>query len=149
MPPKNSRKIYKPHSVYHIFNRGAFKIPIYRDKNDFEYFYTILWQEQQAKDVQVNVESVLENHFHLQILQKNDRDIQKFMTSVATRYALHFCKKYDHSGYVFQGRYNAVLLSGMKRVRENTVYILDNPKNAGLQRWPYVGRFSAWRENFL
>jgi putative transposase len=149
MPAKNRQKIYLPNATYHIYNRGAFKMEIYKEKADYEYFYSLLWQEQRSKDVVINVESVLPNHFHLQFFQRYPRDIQKFMTSLSTRYALYFCKKYDHSGYVFQGSYKAVLKMGLNKIRENTEYILNNPKEAGLEPWPYVGRFSKWRENYL
>lgn len=149
MPSINIVKKYRPNSTYHIYNRGAFKTPIYRDKQDYEFFYTLLWQEQKHVGVRINVESLMENHLHLQIFQKNPRDMQKFMTSLTIRYALYFRKKYDHSGRIFQGTYKASLLKGIKRIKENTIYILDNPKEAGIDSWPYVGRFSAWRENFL
>jgi putative transposase len=149
MPTINSQKIYRSKGTYHIYNRGAFKMPIFKEQKDYEFFYLLLYQEKNRYGIQINVEALLPNHFHLQIFQKNRRDIQKFMKSVGIRYSFYFRKKYSHSGRIFQGCYKASLLMGLKKIRENTFYILDNPKAAHLRQWNYCGKFTDWRENFL
>jgi len=149
MPATDIKKVFLPNATYHIYNRGAFKKDVYKDKNDFEYFYTLLLQEQKAHAIQINVECLIPNHLHLQVSQKNPYDMTSFMRSLMTRYCMYFCNKYNHSGHVFQGIYKASLLLGEKRIQENTLYILKNPINAGYDYWPYVGRFWKWREKFL
>ena len=54
---------------------------------------------------------LMPNHFHFFIKQKSAHSIDKFMSSLCTRYTMYFNKKYKRVGSLFQGVYKAVLIS--------------------------------------
>lgn len=54
--------------------------------------------------------SLMPNHFHLFIKQKNALSIDKFMQSLATRYTMYFNRKHKRVGSLFQAVYKAVLV---------------------------------------
>ena len=60
---------------------------------------------------------LMPNHFHLELKQKNKKEIESFMRSLITKYSKYFNKKYERVGPLFQGRYKAVLIN-------NTEYLL-------------------------
>lgn len=79
---------------------------------------------------------LMPNHFHLCIKQSDQRAIDHFMRSLATKYAMYFNKKYDRVGSLFQGRYKAVLVETEEQFMYLTKYIHRNP----LDLAPYKDR---------
>jgi len=140
MPARFLKKIYLPNSYYHVYNRGAFKIEIFREDQDFIYFLACLREVGMRINISITVYTVMPNHFHLQVHQRASSDMVLLMQSALTRYGMYFSRKYDHSGKVFQGAYKAVLLTSEEKIRENEKYILANPSRAGLKNWLYVGK---------
>jgi len=140
MPAVNAQKIYRANSYYHIYNRGAHKAPIFFNDEDYCYFGLILQKMAQKYPVYIRAFSVLPNHYHLLLFQQNPETIVAFMKSVALFYARYLRERYGHSGCVFQGVYKAALKRGEKQIREAEAYVLNNPAEAGLENWPYVGK---------
>lgn len=54
--------------------------------------------------------SLMPNHFHFFIKQKEPLSIDKFMQSLATRYTMYFNRKHHRIGFLYQDVYKAVLL---------------------------------------
>jgi len=71
---------------------------------------------------------LMPNHFHFLIEQVSDRDINKFMQSVVTRYSMYFNKKYNRVGKLFQGHYKAVLINDENYLLHLSRYIHLNPR---------------------
>lgn len=70
---------------------------------------------------------LMPNHFHLCIKQTEKRDMDHFMRSLSTKYAMYFNKKYERVGSLFQGRYKAVLIETEEQFTYLTKYIHRNP----------------------
>jgi putative transposase len=71
---------------------------------------------------------LMPNHFHLEIRQKNQTDMEDFMRSLITKYSKYFNKRYDRVGPLFQGRYNAVLITNERYLLHLGRYIHLNPQ---------------------
>ncbi len=71
---------------------------------------------------------LMPNHFHLEIKQKNKSDMEDFMRSLITKYSKYFNKRYDRVGPLFQGRYNAVLITNERYLLHLGRYIHLNPQ---------------------
>lgn len=71
---------------------------------------------------------LMPNHFHLEIRQKNINDMENFMRSLITKYSKYFNKRYDRVGPLFQGRYNAVLITNERYLLHLGRYIHLNPQ---------------------
>lgn len=66
---------------------------------------------------------LMPNHFHFLIKQKNAREINKFMNSLATRYAMYFNRKYKRVGSLYQDTYKAVFVSSNEQLLHLSRYI--------------------------
>lgn len=103
MPIKN-RKLY-PGAVYHVFDRGVAKQPIFFDDEDRAVFIQILDELYLAYNFIVHAYCLMGNHFHL-LIQTFDPNLPELMQRFMGRYVKHFNPKYERPGYLYQGRYN-------------------------------------------
>lgn len=151
MPAKNTIKIYRENSIYHIYNRGVEKRKIFLDEQDYKVFLTCLKQylsnpETEPKRQTLQGETLqyhrsknyfeeiellsfclMPNHIHLLIKQKNKDSIKKFTQSIFTRYSIYFNRKYKRSGPLFQGVYKATNVINKDYLLDLTRYIHKNP----------------------
>src|SRR5262245_29643574 len=94
---------------YHIFNRGVNRMQLFFDRKDYGFFKSKLIRYSKENQVCVLAHCLMPNHFHLLLhVQESavEAALTKMMHRLQTSYALYFNKRYDHSGYVFQGRYS-------------------------------------------
>lgn len=70
---------------------------------------------------------LMPNHFHLELKQKNKKEIESFMRSLITKYSKYFNKKYERVGPLFQGRYKAILVQNTEYLLYLSKYIHRNP----------------------
>ena len=86
-----------------------------------------------AGEIDLRAYCLMPNPFHLLIKQKNERGIEKFMRSLATRYAQYFNHRHDKRvGGLFQDTYKAVLVETEEQLLHLTRYIHRNPIQKGL-----------------
>ena len=150
MPSRNIIKTYIEGGYYHIYNRGVEKRDIFLDENDCKIFlhYIKLYLSpieeilkaypdnvrirrftklNLAKEVDLFCFSLMPNHFHFLVKQKNKDGIIKFMRRLMTSYVMHFNKKNNRVGTLLQGRYKAVNVDKDEYLLHLTRYIHLNP----------------------
>lgn len=147
MPAKNALKTYAESSYYHIYNRGVNKGLIFPDNHDYKTFLFYLkiylspakLQGEYLKvppshklknysdQIKLFAYCLMPNHFHLLIRQANAYDINFFMRSLTSKYAMYFNRKYKRVGPLFQGVYKAVLVESEQQLLYLTKYIHRNP----------------------
>lgn len=72
----------------------------------------------------------MDNHYHFLFwLDKNPICIKNFMQNVFTSYSVHFNKKYDRVGPLFQSRYKASHVNNDPYLSHISRYIHLNPSN--------------------
>ncbi|MCI0611736.1 transposase [bacterium] len=79
---------------------------LFVDKQDYGFF--VSRSRRYAKEFQVDLLSycIMPNHYHFLVkVGTSDNALTKMMQGLQTSYAQYFNKRYRHSGYVFQGRY--------------------------------------------
>ena len=70
--------------------------------------------------------SLMPNHFHFLIKQRNVESMDRFMSSISTRYAMYFNRKYKRVGSLYQGVYKAVLVETDEQLLQLSRYIHRN-----------------------
>jgi len=161
--------------IYHVFNRGVEKRHIYLDNQDYlrfihnlyefndrspvinaRYYFNsktrqvesnlLMQSRHPTKDlVDVMVFTLMPNHFHLLIRQKQKGGITKFMQKVCTGYTMYFNKKYKRVGGLFQGRFKSVLVSRKEHFIYLPYYIHSNPLALNINH----ANTTDWRANML
>lgn len=150
MPAKNIVKSFIPNGYYHIYNRGVEKRDIFLDKQDCvvfqRYLKLYLGNPQEVKNIQIprvqvflqnNMHdeidllsfSLMPNHIHLQLKQKNTDSISRFMKRLTTSYVMYFNRKYKRVGALFQNVYKAAYIPNELYLLHLSRYIHLNPQN--------------------
>lgn len=154
MPHKHSRKIYIENGHYHIYNRGVEKRTIFEDDQDFRVFLKLIKHYLSPKtsdskhpledlknitltrpqpltnlhkEVDLLAYCLMPNHFHLLIKQTTRDGMPKFLQRLSSTYSMYFNKRYKRVGYLFQGRYKAVLITQDSYLLHLSRYIHLNP----------------------
>lgn len=149
----------EPHSLdsfVHVTKRGTRGLPIVRDEADKRRFVRLLYYaNDQYRDyfweanafglgefgrpahwpvqeplVKVLAWSLMPNHFHLVLRELIEGGISKFMQQLCGSMSMHFNKKYDESGSIFQSSYKGRTANtrGDEYLRLLAVYVMvKNP----------------------
>lgn len=132
--------------IYHLYNRGADKCPIFKDKEDFLRFYRsmLLFNSQEPAVnfsfanahideiknkvplVEVHAYSLLNNHFHFLVKQVAEGGISEYMKRLTGGYTSYFNEKYERSGVLFQGRYKKVHVTSQEQYQYLFAYVNEN-----------------------
>ena len=103
----------------HLYNRGVAKQDILLNKQDYLYFLKsitkILSPDLPDEDnlyskLRILSFTLMPNHFHLLIQQKDSDSMTQFMRKLATGYSMYFNQKHKRVGHVFQGIYKASII---------------------------------------
>lgn len=89
---------------------------------------------------------LMQNHFHLLVKQSNASSIDKFMNSLALRYAIYFNKRYKRIGPLFQDVYKAVRIESEEQLLHLSRYIHQNPANMKLSVQTFLSQPSSYPE---
>lgn len=133
---------------YHIYNRGAHKALVFRDKQDYWRMTKLLYIANNIEPFNINsigkknifgvkrkgtlVEIIcyclMPNHIHIALKSESESNITKFMHKLCTGYTMYFNIKHDHTGTVWQGPYKRKLsFEDIKDIKRLINYIHVNP----------------------
>ena len=90
-------------------------------------------------DIQLLAYCLMPNHFHLFLKQTSIDGIDRFMSSLGTRYTMYFNRSHNRVGKLYQGVYKAVLMTDEAQYLHITRYIHKqalNKGNAGQKDFP-------------
>jgi len=171
---------------YHIYNRSINKIPVFNNRRDCQRFIDLidyyqflnrpssfsvfkkknmearagilakLYRENQ-KLVIINCYCVMPNHFHFLLQQKVDKGVITFIANLQNSYAKYFNIKSQRSGFLFQGRFQAVLIEDNNQLLHLSRYIHLNPFSSSVVEkkddlinypWSSLGGYLSNRSTF-
>ncbi len=72
--------------------------------------------------------ALMPNHFHMLIKNLEDLVLSVYMHRVLTAYGKYFNAKYNKTGHVFEGPFNAVHINKNSQLLHLSAYIHKNPK---------------------
>lgn len=128
--PRSKRK-FQRYRLYHVYNRGNRKQNVFRNVDDYEFFIFKINGLAAKYSLQIKGYCLMDNHYHLLIKTGSDpKELSKFMQRLLTSFCLYTNKKYDLSGHVFQGRFQASLISTERYKRAIIRYFKANPVKA-------------------
>jgi len=80
---------------------------------------------------------LMPNHFHLQVLEKTEGGIAKYMQRVLTAYTKYFNMRHQKSGHLLQSSYKSVLMENDLQLIHTSTYIHKNPSE-----------LAGWKEKY-
>lgn len=147
--------VFRKEHVYHLFNRGVERRPIFLTSRDQERFVSLLeyyrfygnsksyshylalsLEERTAfrqilnqKPVAVDILAycLMPNHFHLLVRQNIKKGIHHFLSNIANGYAKYFNTKRHRVGPLYQGPFKAVYVETDEQLIHLSRYIHINP----------------------
>ena len=142
------REIY-PNGIYHLYSRGTLKMDIFHSPGDYERFLLKMCEYKQKYSVSFRAFVLMPNNIHFLLIEPHWQPDQKvayissLMQGLLTSHGKFFCKKYGHSGHVFQSVYRSKLIDSDSYYSQIVKYIHENPVRKGLvskpEFWPYSG----------
>jgi len=128
--PRKPRPIHSER-VYHVFNRGNYRLPIFETEGARAAFLEALKETAVRFGWVVYAHALMPNHYHL-CLRTPRGNLSEGMHWLLTAFAARFNRFRDESGHVFQGRFKCTVASEGVSARRIIDYIHLNPVRAGL-----------------
>lgn len=150
-----------PGEFYHVYNRGVEKRDIFMCQADYERFmgYLYLCNSPSAVNVRADgknlreitldpsrttivdicAHSLMPNHFHLLLYEKEEGGISTFMQKLGTGYTSYFNKRNGRTGGLFEGTYKASWVDDDRYLSHVTSYIHINPISLIEPEWKENG----------
>lgn len=134
--------------IYHIFNRGVAKLPIFTNKRDYARFLETIYYyrfqgpkpkfsqlsrfkdskfEKNKKIVEIFCYCLMPNHYHFLIKQLQDNGISEFISKISNSYTKYFNTKHNRVGPLLQGQFKAVRIEYEEQLIHVSRYIHLNP----------------------
>src|SRR3989339_731215 len=126
--PRQGR-IHITGGIYHVIQRGIERKEIFHGPPDYTQFLHRLEKGLAETGHKCYAWALMPNHFHL-LLRTGARPLSDLMRKILTGYAVHYNKKYNRSGYLYQNRYKSILCQEDAYLLELVRYIHLNPLRA-------------------
>lgn len=134
--------------IYHIFNRGVARFPIFTDRRDYNRFLETVYYyqfqgpkprfsqldrfkdskfEKNKKIIEFICYCLMPNHYHFLIKQLQENGISEFINKISNSYTKYFNTKHNRVGPLFQGQFKAVRIESEEQFIHVSRYIHLNP----------------------
>ena len=153
--------------IYHIYNRGSEKRPIFENRRDQKRFeqtmlyyqldgpkprfsnffkYKLFKPDPTKKIVEIICFCLMLNHFHFILKQLKDGGITEFISKLSNSYTKYFNTKHTRIGPLFQGEFKSVLVESDEQLLHLSRYIHLNPLVSFLVKDLDQYEWSSYRE---
>src|SRR5574339_475510 len=99
--------IWQKGMYYHIYNRGARQVTIFREAANYLFTISKIKEYSQAQKISVLVYCLMPNHYHFLVRQDGEESAGHLPQYVFNSYSKAYNQMYSHSGTLFEGRFRA------------------------------------------
>ena len=137
--------IFSQGNIYHLYNRGAKRQPIFRTIENYLFLMRRMRQYTLDFSISVIAYCLMPNHFHFVFRQNTQHSISDCMHRIFNSYSKAFNKRYNLSGTLFEAPFKAKLVDSNEYLAHLCRYVHRNPLEARL-----VDELSEWEHsNYL
>ncbi len=133
--------IWQKGLYYHIYNRGAHQMSIFREPTNYLFVTEKLGHYARKYHLAVIAYCLMPTHYHLLVRQDGAEPAGNLPQYVFNSYTKAYNLKYSHSGTLFEGRFRAKPIQAKSHLLHLCRYIHGNPVKDGLvihpADWPY------------
>ena len=138
-------RIEYPGAYYHVTTRGNEKKDIFKSKRDREKFLSYLESAVVRYGANIHAYCLMSNHYHL-LIETPSGNLSQVMQHINGAYTNYFNAKRKRAGYLFQGRYKALVIEADEYATELSRYIHLNPVKSGMVGGPDEYRWSSYQD---
>ncbi len=135
------RPAYLPGQYYHIYNRGAHRLSIFREPENYLFVLRKLKFYALKFNLKLIAYCLMPNHYHFLIRQEGEQRAGLLPQMVFNSYTKAYNKRYQHSGTLFQDNYKVKFVQTSAHLLQLCRYIHANPVKDGFaahpEDWPY------------
>ena len=135
------RPEYVPGHFYHLYNRGAHHLSIFREDDNYLFVLRKMKHYCRTLSLMPVAYCLLPNHYHYLIRQDGPHPAGLLPQRVYNSYSKAYNKRYSHSGTLFEGSYRVIPVEEDPYLLHLCRYIHANPVIHGLvdevADWPY------------
>lgn len=141
------RKIeFLQHNYYHIYNRGAGRRMLFTEADNYLYVLRQTKKYCQKFNFAVIAYCLMPNHYHFLIRQDGVVLVSELPKRVFGGYSRVMGRRYDWTGTLFEGRYQAKHVTTDAYVLHLCRYVHANPVKDGLVAAPEDWAYSNYAE---
>jgi len=137
---------WQPGTYYHIYNRGARGLSIFHEPENYLFVLRRIKQYCRALRITVIAYCLMPNHYHLLVRQDGETPAGMLPQRVFNSYTKAYNKRYDHSGTLFEHRFQAKPVTDETYLLHLCCYIHTNPVKDGLVTDPGQWLYSNYPE---
>ncbi|TKB75291.1 MAG: hypothetical protein E8D46_03145, partial [Nitrospira sp.] len=131
-----------PGAFFHVIARGNRRATIFHEADDYTAYLDRLERYRQRDGVTLHAYVLMTNHVHL-LVETGDHPLSRTMQALQFTYSQYYNRRYDKSGHVFQGRYQAILCDREAYLLELVRYLHLNPARIRTPLSPWTYRWSS------
>jgi REP element-mobilizing transposase RayT len=128
--------------IYHVTARGVDRLPIVRDRFDWEALHELVLAAEGRFCWGYDVYCLMSSHLHLVVRAPLPR-VSRGMHWLNGVYAQRFNRRHERVGHLFENRFSARVMRDETHWENTCRYVLENPVKAGLcelaSDWPWSG----------
>jgi len=132
---------WQPGMYYHIYNRGARQLTIFREAKNYLFTISKIKEYSQADQIDMIAYTLMPTHYHFLVRQDGEAPAGNLPKLVFNSYSKAYNKMYGHSGTLFEGQFRAKPIQTKSHLLQLCRYIHGNPVKDGLVAdpadWPY------------
>jgi len=136
---------YTDNEIYHVYNRGAHKAPIFFLRDNYQYCLKLIQKYSELNGVGILAYCLMPNHFHLLLEQQSGGSISKFVQTTFNAYTQAVNKQQNHNGTLFQGKAKGRYIDSEEYALRIVRYLHINPVEAKLVVKPEEWEFSDYQ----
>jgi putative transposase len=142
-----TRPEYLSGHFYHLFNRGAHRVSLFREHDNYIFVLRKVKKYVVAFDLTMVAYCLMPNHYHYLVRQEAEGPAGLLPQRVFNSYSKAYNKRYGHSGTLFEGNYRVKPVEDEGHLLHLCRYIHANPVKDGLVAdpadWPY-SNYMEW-----
>lgn len=138
---------------HHVIQRGNNRQAVFVDRDDREFFLSLLGENAARFAVALHAYVLMDNHFHLLATPSTADGLPQWMQAVGRRYVRYFNGRHGRTGTLWEGRYRSTLIQTERYLLPCMAYIDLNPVRAGMVAeardypWSSHGHYAGLRHD--
>ena len=144
--PRHARLKLPGHPL-HVYQRGHDKKPCFGTPADHMLYLALLGESAHLYSCAVHALVLMTNHVHLLVSPSEPADASRMMKRLNERYAMHYNKRMQRTGAVWESRFKTCLVDSDAYLLRLQRYIELNPVRAGMVLHPADYRWSSYRSH--